>query len=208
TQGGGARRMRMGGGGGGGGGGGSGLTNTGSIGLNYRKSFMDEKLSTYGSYSYSQNDNNTLSTSLNQYIYPDSLILNQNNTSSESLGNNHRLDWNVEYKIDDDNYFKLSPSFSMSDSETSSLQNSPFITHDNLTSAVERNNSNQSSSPNVRLSGLFNHRFNERGRTVFVDFSLGNSSTESDRDEIVAPYDYGASDETEFRRQLIDLRNK
>lgn len=208
TQGGGARRMRMGGGGGGGGGGGSGLTNTGSIGLNYRKSFMDEKLSTYGSYSYSRNDNNTLSTSLNQYIYPDSLILNQNNTSSESLGNNHRLDWNVEYKIDDDNYFKLSPSFSMSDSETSTLQNSQFITNDNLTSAVERNNSNQSSSPNVRLSGLFNHRFNERGRNVFVDFSLSNSSTDTDRDEIVTPYVYGASDEAEFRRQLIDLRNK
>jgi len=208
TQGGGARRMRMGGGGGGGGGGGNGLTNTGSIGLNYRKSFLDDKLSTYGSYSYSRNDNNTLSNSLNQYIYPDSLILNQNNTASESLGNNHRLDWNVEYQIDEDNYFKLSPSFSMSDSESSTLQNSQFITNDDLTNAVARNNSNQSSSPNVRLSGLFNHRFNERGRNIFVDFSLGNSSTESDRDEIVDTYIYGLSEDSVYQRQLIDLRNK
>src|SRR5690606_2067096 len=48
TQGGGARRMRGGRFGGGFGGSQNGLTTTGSVGINYRKSFWDEKLTTYG----------------------------------------------------------------------------------------------------------------------------------------------------------------
>src|SRR5690606_33025948 len=90
TQGGGARRGRGGSGGGGGRGNQSGLTTTGSIGLNYRKSFMDEKLTTYGSYSYSHDDNSTLSNSLNKYSYPDSIIFNSNNTNQQTTRKNHR----------------------------------------------------------------------------------------------------------------------
>src|SRR5690606_26406003 len=183
TQGGGARRGR-GGGGGGGGGAQSGLTTTGSIGLNYRKSFMNEKLTTYGSYSYSHDDNNTLSNSLSQYSYPDSIIFNSNNTNQQTTRKNHRLDWNVEYQIDDNNYFKLSPYFSLGNSNAETLQGSEFVLNNIMTNTVSRDYLNSSNTPNVGISGLYNHKINDKGRNLFVDFSLNTASTESDRDEI------------------------
>lgn len=211
TQGGGARRMRGGRFGGGFGGNQNGLTTTGSIGLNYRNSFWDEKLTTYGSYSYSHNDNSTLSSSFNQNTYPDSLIItNQGNTDEATIGNNHRFDWNVEYQLDDNNFFKLSPSFSLSTSNGTSLQNSQFSQNEQLENFVNRNNVNHNSSPNVGVSGLFNHRFNDKGRNLFVNFSINNASTESDRDEITETYLFGmnASQDSIYQRQLIDLQNK
>lgn len=211
TQGGGARRMRGGRFGGGFGGSQNGLTTTGSVGINYRKSFWDEKLTTYGSYSYSHNDNSTLSSSFNQNSYPDSLIIiNQDNTDEATIGNNHRLDWNMEYKLDDNNFFKLSPSFSLSTSTASSLQNSQFSQNEQLENYVNRNNASRNSSPNVGVSGLFNHRFNNQGRNLFVNFSINNASTDSDRDEITETYLFGANanQDSIYQRQLIDLQNK
>jgi len=206
TQGGGARRGRGGFGGGGGGGNQTGLTTTGSIGLNYRKSFLEDKLTTYGSYSYSHDDNNTFRNSLNQYFYEDSTIVNPNTTDQGTIRNNHRLDWNVEYKIDDDNYFKLSPSFSLNNTNATTLESSQFMTNDELTNSVSRNNINSSNAPNVGISGLYNHRFNDRGRNLFVDFSMNTASTESDRDEITENYIPGQ--DSIYQRQLIDLNNK
>lgn len=212
TQGGGARRGRGGGRfGGGSTGNQNGLRSTGSIGLNYRKSFWDEKLTTYGSYSYSHNDNSTLSSSFNQNSYPDSLtVTNQDNTDENSTGDDHRFDWNVEYKMNDNNYFKLSPSFSLNTSKTSSLQNSQFSQNEELANRVSRANSNESNSPNAGISGLYNHRFNDRGRNLFVNFSINTASTESDRDEITETYlfDPNASQDSVYQRQLIDLQNK
>jgi len=207
TQGGGARRSRGGRGGGGFGGNQNGLTNIGSIGLNYRKSFMDEKLTTYGSYSYSHNNNNTISSAIDQYTYADSSTTNQNNTNQESIRNNHRLDWNVEYKIDDNNYFKLSPSFSFSNSNSTSFQNGQFFNDDQLTTTVSRDNKNNSTSPNAGISGLYNHRFNDKGRNIFMDFSLNTASTESDLDEIAKTYVYSSNTDS-IQQQLIDLNNK
>ena len=205
TQGGGARRGR-GSGGGGGGGAQSGLTTTGSIGLNYRKSFMNEKLTTYGSYSYSHDDNNTLSNSLSQYSYPDSIIFNSNNTNQQTTRKNHRLDWNVEYQIDDNNYFKLSPYFSLGNSNAETLQGSEFVLNNIMTNTVSRDYLNSSNTPNVGISGLYNHKINDKGRNLFVDFSLNTASTESDRDEITETYFPGR--DSVYQRQLIDLNNK
>lgn len=214
TQGGGARRGPTGGGGFGGGQGGgfggnqSGLTNTSSIGLNYRKTFMDEKFTTYGSYSYSHNENNTFSNSSNKYTYPGQEILNQDITNQGTTGNSHRLNWNFEYKPSATNYFKLSPSFSYNGSDGSTTQNSQFSTNDALTNSVSRNNINNTTTPNIGVSGLFNHRISENGRNIFMNFSLNSASSESDRDEIVDTHIYGETESDEYQRQLIDLTNK
>lgn len=214
TQGGGARRGPTGGGGFPGGGGGgfggnqSGLTSTSSIGVNYRKSFLDDKLVTYGNYSYSYNDNNTFSNSSNQYTYPGQDILNQDVTNAGTIGNNHRLNWNFEYKPSATNYFKLTPSFSYSKSDASTIQNSQFSTNDELTNSVSRNNSNSATTPNIGVSGLINHRLSDNGRNIFMNFSLNSATSETDRDEITDTYIYGTTQANEYQRQLIDLNNK
>src|SRR5690606_11160581 len=104
---GGARRVRGGGsfgrGFGGGGWNRNGLTNTGSIGVNYRKDFNDQ-LTMYGEYSYGHTDNTTLSDEFQETTLPEGAAYESSNTTNNSIGNDHRLSWNIEYKPDDRNY--------------------------------------------------------------------------------------------------------
>lgn len=213
TRGGGARRGGGGGSFGGGGFGGSsnGLTKVGSIGLNYRKTLWDEKLTTYGNYSFSQTDNNTLNSQYNKYFYPGSTIINTQNNNQESNGKNHRFDWNFEYKPDDVNYFKLSPTLSVNNNRTSSHNEGTFFTDDVLNNHVLTQNSNNSKSPDIGISGLYNRKLNDKGRNFFLNFSLNNSKTEQDRDEIVNSISFSSEfpdGKNVYQRQLIDLNNK
>lgn len=208
-SGGGSRRGRGSRGGGGGGGGGSGLTNSSSIGLNYRDAFFEEKLTTYGSYSYSYNDNNTISESYNEYWYPGQEILNTKNVLNDRLSTNHRLEWEFEYKPDDVNFFKLSPSFSYSKNTQTGAESAQFELNDTLQNNSLTDNYNFSTAPNLGISGLFNHRFNDRGRNLFFNFSLRNSASEQDREEIVNTLVYtGENLDSAYRHQVIDLNNK
>jgi hypothetical protein len=213
TRGGGARRNRGGGGFGGGfgGGGRNGLTNVGSIGINYRKTLFDEKLTTYGNYSYGHSDNNTLSNALNKYDYQDTVITDSQLSNQNTIGNNHRFDWNFEYKPNDRDYFKLSPTFSINNNEAASNNNGNISTNGILDNIVTKQNTSNSKSPDVGISGLYNRRLNDKGRNLFVDFSINNSKTEQDRDEIVSSLSYVSSQEDPdslYQRQLIDLNNK
>lgn len=206
--GGGSRRGR-GNRGGGGGGNRNGLTNSTSVGFNYRDAFLNEKLTTYGSYSYSHNNNNTLSEAYNQYWYPGEEVLNTKNTDNESVDFDHRLEWEFEYKPDDVNFFRLSPSFSYSSKDRTGFESAQY----NLNSAIQNssitNNTNSSTAPNLGISGLFNHRFNDKGRNLFVNFSLRNSASEEDREEIVNTLVYTGEDlDSTYRHQIIDLNNK
>src|SRR5690606_27771531 len=215
ARGGGARRGSGGGGGGlgggFGGGGRNGLTNVGSIGINYRQTSADEKLTTYGNYSDGRSDNNTLSNALSTYNYQDTVISDSDMSNQNTIGDNHRFDWNLEYKPNDRDYLKLSPTFSINNNETASLNNGSISTNGILDNIVSKQNSSNSKSPDVGISGLYNRRLNENGRNLFVDFSVSTSKSEQDRDEIVSSLSYVSSPEEAdslYQRQLIDLNNK
>ncbi len=211
TRGSGARRGGGGGGFGGGGFGGSqnGLTNVGSIGINYRKTLLNEKLTTYGNYSYSHSDNTTLRNDFNEYTYVVDPVINSLVSNQNNIRDNHRFDWNFEYKPNNNDYFKLSPTFSVNNSEAASLYNEDFKTNDVLNNVVSRNNINDSRSPSLGISGLYNRRLNDKGRNLFMNFSLNNSKTLSDRDEIVSTISYlSGNPDSLYQRQLIDLNNK
>ena len=195
--------------GGGGGGGRSGLTNYSSAGFNYRDAFLEEKLTTYGSYSYSHRNNNTLSEGYNQYWYPGEEVINTNNTLNESIAFDHRLEWEFEYKPNDVNFFRLSPSFSYSSNDRNGSESAQYNLNNAIQNSSITNNTNLSTAPNLGISGLFNHRFNDKGRNLFVNFSLRNSASEEDREEIVNTLVYTGEDlDSTYRHQVIDLSNK
>lgn len=214
TRGGGARRGPGGGGGGmmrgggGIGGGSNGLTNVGSIGLNYRKSFMDEKLTTYGNYSYGHTDTRTLTDAIIQYPYLDNPTVNTQMRNQKNISNNHRFDWNIEYKPNDKDYFKLSPTFAINNTDNTGINEETFKINDILNSDVFRKNGDISKSPEIGISGLYNHKINDKGRNIFMNFSLNNSKTDQDRDELTNTFVYENEDEDFYLRQLIDLNNK
>ena len=174
-----------GGGGGGRGGGGppggnniqNGITTARSIGFNYRDSW-GKKITVYGSYSFSDNTVNTISSTIQNNI---SLINPSTNTQTSNETDkkvNHRFTFNMEYKPDTINYLKISPSFSYAgvhttQTGTNELANdTTAISNYNFTSLVH------SSAPNYGINVLYNHRFNGHGRNFSVNVGVGSSHSD------------------------------
>lgn len=223
ARGGGARRMpggggrRMGGGFGGPGGfsgGSNGLTDSYSLGLNYRKDIND-KWSTYGNYSYNHSDNNVLSSNFIQDFLGDSTSIRNSNSSNNTVSNNHRFDWNVEYKPNEKMFIKLSPTLSIgnSNSITNDLTDQQLQYNEGarppVVSNIEEIFHNKSTTPNYGISGLLNYKINDKGRNVFVNFSLNSAKTDQDQDRIINNINYGSDNpDSIYTRQLVDLENK
>ncbi len=189
--GGGGGRGGFGGGGGGRGnagrGGGSGQTSN-QNGINTNKTigtnFRDQwgKMSVYGSYSFEDKRVYTNSRNYQQNAGVGNL---SDQTSQQTDNNiNHRLTWNMEYKPDTLNYFKLTPTFSYSSSNTfadenlnsirvttnrvSSIRDTSRLSYNTITNST-------ASSPNYGAVLLYNHRFNGHGRNLSINGSFNSS---------------------------------
>ncbi|MFC0317270.1 outer membrane beta-barrel protein [Olivibacter oleidegradans] len=207
--GGGGRRMGGGFGGPGGFGGGSnGLTDSYSAGFNYRKDFND-KWTTYGNYSYNHSDNNVISANSIQDFFLDTTILRNTNATSNAISNNHRFDWNVEYKPNDKLFIKLSPTFSIGNNNTGSYEFTYQSINDTLSNKIENINHDKSFTPNYGGSGLLNYKINDRGRNIFFNFSLNSARTEQDLDRIINNITFSRDLDSAaiYQRQLVDLNN-
>jgi len=181
------------------------LTNTNSIGLNYRQDYSTE-LTMYGNYSFSHDDNKTLSFNINDYFNENLMETRENTTGSQS--SNHRFDWNIEYKPTDKDYFKLSPTFSIRGSDGDGLVQSDNRLSNTLINSLETRNYSNNFAPNYGVSGLYNRRLNESGRNLFFDFSVNTSSTKQDEERIQESAIFGDTDIETYIRTIADLNNK
>ncbi|MBK1441130.1 outer membrane beta-barrel protein [Parapedobacter sp. ISTM3] len=196
--------------GGGGFGGSDGITNTQSIGINYRQDIND-KLLMYGDYSFGHTDNTTLSDRLEEVIASGENTFISSNMNNGSIGNDHRFSWNVEYKPDQKNFIKFSPNFSYRQNRGDNLSLSRNRLGDVLVNDLENNQTNRSYSPNYGASGLYNRRLSDNGRNIFVNFSINTASTEQDQERIINSIVFQGSVEdylAEYEQHLVDLQNK
>ncbi|MDB5012792.1 MAG: hypothetical protein JWQ25_994 [Daejeonella sp.] len=186
----------------GGGGSSDGITSVSSIGLNFRQE-INKKVTTYGSYSYLFKDNSIESNSIQQNIYNDVIINSTTSNPNSSINNNHRFNWNLEYKPDTINYIKISPTLTYND--YNSLGN-PF-------SIVQRGNQvtnnsgptiSNSSTPNFGGNILLNHRFAKKGRNLSLFGNVNISNNEQDQD-ITNLIETGGVEV--FNRQLQNITN-
>ena len=83
-----------------------GISNTKSIGINYRDDF-GTKVSVYGSYSFSNKGTSTIRSSDQQSLFQDKTSTYLQQSDNYTLADNHRFSFNVEYKIDSMNYLKF-----------------------------------------------------------------------------------------------------
>jgi hypothetical protein len=159
--------------------GGNGITLSKSIGLNFRDKW-GEKISVYGSYSFSSRSTHLTSSSFSQDINPAANRNTQRDGGSNNNSANHRLTWNFEYAMDSFNFLKLSPYFSYSnaDNESKSLSKINkgvyYTLSDNL-------GSSNSYSPSGGGNALFNHRFKKRGRNFSANLTVDYSDNNNDR---------------------------
>ncbi|KAA8477962.1 outer membrane receptor protein involved in Fe transport [Arcticibacter tournemirensis] len=164
-----------------GGGGGSGITDTKAGGLNFRDE-LSKKVSIYGSYSIQNRNTDTYQNSLTQTSGRDTTfsVSNSSIRNSNSINNSHRLNFNLEYKIDSLNYLKVSPSFNYNSTNSDSYNTSVIMER----SKQDQNTQSLSDSRSPAIGGdlLYNHRFVKRGRNLSVSFSVNNSNTKNDQD--------------------------
>lgn len=197
-------------GGGGMWGGSNGLTNTQSIGVNYRQDFNDQ-LTMYGEYSFGHTDNTTLSDELREIFASQATTYTNSNMNNGSIGNDHRFSWNVEYKPDDKNYIKFSPNISYRQSRANNLSTSTNSRGETLINDLTNRQIDKSYAPNYGASGLYNRRLNDNGRNIFVNFSLNTASTEQDQERVLNTlvYETAIEDlERVYQQHLVTLENK
>jgi len=188
----------------------NGLTNTQSIGVNYRQDFSP-KLTMYGDYSFGHTDNTTLMDEFREEPLPGGTTYTNSNMNNGSVGNDHRFSWSIEYKPDDKNYIKFSPNLTFRQSRADNLSLSSNRQDEQLINDLTNRQLSKSYAPNYGASGLYNRRLNDKGRNIFLNFSLNTASTEQDQERILNTLVYETAIEdldSVYQQHLVDLENK
>ncbi len=160
----------------------SGVTSTNSIGFNYRDQW-GTKVIAYGSYSYSHRNTQSSNLTSKENIFPRRIISDNRNTTSLTSGDNHRVYMNIEYKIDSFNYLKISPGITYGNNDGNNL--TPYFelrSNDTLSQKGNIAELNNSKSPNINATILYNHTFKKRGRNFSANINLGSSENNSESD--------------------------
>jgi Outer membrane protein beta-barrel family len=159
-----------------------GVNETKTVGLNYKDDWSP-RISVNGSYSFS-----TRASFIDNDVYiqnpsskPDSTIFTKQLSTNNSVTDNHRFSFNLEYKIDSFNYIKFTPNITLRKLNENYLSNSNIVNNkEELLSKTTNTSINKSETPNFTGTLLFNHRFHKRGRTLSMNFTGGQSATDGD----------------------------
>ena len=171
--------------GGGGGGGNDGISQTNSIGTNYRQDFENGKGSFYGSYSFTRRSTDVLRDVTQQNFFASGNFTNNQKTISNNLSNNHRAFLNLEYNIDSFNYIKVSPSITYGMSENLSSSDFNFLDAKNTMTSQGRNGDTSSSlTPNISVNAIWNLKFRKRGRNLATNINLGGNDNDSESEKL------------------------
>ena len=189
-------------------GGNSGITVSNSIGVNYRNQW-GKKINVYGSYSFSRRNNDALQTIASQNFFQNGSFINNQNNSNNSIGDNHRFFFNMEYQIDSFNYLKISPSVSYTANNSSSSSIFDFLqTGGSKTSDGSNISSNMSKSPNISTNILYNHKFKKRGRNLSANLSVGTAENNNSQAVQNTTNSFTNPTGTFLQYQLIDQANQ
>ncbi|MBK0380205.1 outer membrane beta-barrel protein [Mucilaginibacter segetis] len=181
----------------------NGITDARSIGINFRDQW-GKTVSVYGSYSFNDNTVNTNSSTLQTNNFQTPSVSNQISNETDKP-QNHRFNFNVEWKPDTVNYLKVTPTFSYSGNDVVSFDNVTSTRGGVTNLAYTSNSISNSSAPNFGFTGLYNHRFNSHGRNLSIDFNA-NSSKNSQYDNPI--YDYTVGSGTAPMNQVINTDNR
>lgn len=197
--------------------GGDGVTTRNSASVNYRNEFS-KKVSADAAYGFNGNRNNTFSTSHTQNFLEDIkknayTRLEDANNNNFSKNRNHWFGGNLEYKIDTNNYLKVSPNFSYNQNEGSyngnSLSSQPAIA-DAVALTTKRLSETSSNSDNLNLKTnvFYNHKFARKGRNFSfwgnINYSQGNNYRDVLNDYL---FTRNSIDSVALQHQLNDQDN-
>jgi hypothetical protein len=182
----------------------NGITTARALGFNYRDSW-GKKITVYGSYSFSDNTVNTTSTSIQNNISLNNPSVNNTSSTEKDDKINHRFNFNMEWKPDTVNYFKISPSFSYAGVHTLENAASNLLAGSETISDYTLNLMSHSSAPNYGLNVLYNHRFNTHGRNFSILVTSGSSTSDQYQNPV---YNYIAGKANAPVNQMINTNSR
>ncbi len=151
-----------------------------SLGVNYRDEW-GAKVSVYGSYSFSDKQTNTIKTTSQENLFQGNITNFIQQSNNNTISDNHRFSFNLEYKIDSANYLKITPGITYN--KNISNVTSDFVNNFKggiINSDGSMIDNTRSETPNFTGSLLFNHRFRKKGRTLSLNLNSGLSNNEAD----------------------------
>lgn len=157
-----------------GGGAGSGITSSGSAGMNFHKEFSP-KSTLGGNVNYSHSDNDARSKSNQENILPgDSSYIENDQMASRTKGDNVRMDFHAEWKPDTLTRIIFRPGFSFSHSNSQDVGNTYAIDNWNDTiNTRQSNNTSNGNGYNVDARLEFSRKLNNKGRVLSASLSGG-----------------------------------
>ncbi len=154
------------------GGGGDGITTTNALGVNFSDN-LGTKISVSGSYFYNNTNSKSYSTSEREYIIetlPYKFFTQESN--SDNLNQNHRMNLRLEYSINDRNSLIWTPRFNIQSSETESVNRQNFLTSGELPYGYNYlSNTALADGINLNNDILYRYKFAKKGRTISLNLS-------------------------------------
>jgi hypothetical protein len=152
----------------------NGLTTTWSGGLNLNRTFGKKKNTELSAnYFYNQLDNETQRQTTTQNFLPEGAFTNRSNSLNHSQNDNHRLNLNLDTKIDSFNSVKLMANLSYTETKTEVESASEALNGAKSLNDGARNSFSEGNSVNLSSSLLYRHKFAKKGRTLSTTFSFG-----------------------------------
>lgn len=143
-----------------------GVTKTNGIGMNYVNEWND-KLKLTSSYFFNQSSNDYQEKLQREYFESALPGMSYMQDSESDMTNwNHRVNMNLEYKIDADNTLQLRPKFSYQSSNTLSSYLGENLLYGEQQSSIGSSSESDVKSYSAGLNATYRHRFNKQGRTL------------------------------------------
>jgi hypothetical protein len=149
-------------------------------GINFNKD-LSKNTQLTSSYFYNRLDQDIRQkTNRINYLPNGTTYLFDQNSSQVNTNDNHRVNLNIDHKIDSANSLKFSNSLTYSESGQRSITKSQTYDPNNvLQNESDRNNINSQITTNLNSSLLLRHRFAKKGRSLSANVTLGISQTDS-----------------------------
>ena len=156
----------------------SGINTTFGGGVNYNN-IIGTKTDLQSNYLYSRYNPNRVSHVQRQYFSPANVY--KQNSYTDNLNNNHRLNFNVDYQIDSFHSVKVTPAFSRQNTRNKTL--SDYMTWSEQGAIINDGNSynlSNSEGYNLNTNILFRKKFHKKGRTFSLNVLTNLSDIDGD----------------------------
>lgn len=187
-------------------GGGNGITTSKNAGVNFSDS-VGEKIEVSSDYFYSESNIDSETFTERENILPDTRFFSNSESSSITKNDNHKVNFDIEIKLDSTLYINTSTAFNYSENNSNSstveesLNNQNVLT--NASNSFLLNNTNNKSFNNTID---VTKRFGNKGSFLRLNVTnnLGVNKLDSKQDSKTDFYNEGEVDNSIVRKQLVD----